>query len=654
MDYLDFELRISTRADGYRVTVVHSPLGEAAEDVSWPFSDDRLENYVLKLGRARRGVRRWDSPEMRVAKQFGRQLFAAVFAGAVRGRYESSLDAARRQGKGLRLRLRLESPELAGVPWEYLYWPEREPGFLVLSPFTPLVRYVERPRPVPPLAVRPPLRVLVMASCPVDRDALDVEREWDNLQQALQPLVERGAVAVERLERATLRALRRQLRRGQYHVFHFIGHGAYDEARQDGTLLLEDDEGRGWAAGSARLAAFLHGHPSLRLAVLNACEGARVSRDDPFSGVAATLVRAGLPAVVAMQFEITDAAAVVLGEEFYAALADGCPVDEALTEARLAIYGTGNDIEWGTPVLYLRAEDGRLFDWEDVALSAKVVEPPVVRPAKPRFRFPTTLAGLPIVEPDTVARLRELPELPRRIVWRPIEMEMALVPAGPFLMGSSDDDEMAFDDEKPQHTVHLPDFYIALTPVTNAQYARFVQATGHDAPDHWESGRAPKKLEQHPVVNVSWHDALAYARWAGATLPSEAEWEKAARGGLPPAGGGERGGAERRWPWGNEWDAAKANTSEEGPGTTTPVGSYPAGASPYGVLDMAGNVWEWTRSLCRGYPYDPDDGREDLQASGLRVLRGGAFLNYLRLVRCADRGRYFPGTSSSGTTVFGL
>jgi formylglycine-generating enzyme required for sulfatase activity len=200
------------------------------------------------------------------------------------------------------------------------------------------------------------------------------------------------------------------------------------------------------------------------------------------------------------------------------------------------------------------------------------------------------------------------------------EPEMVLIPAGEFLMGSDPSvDQDARDDEQPQHTLYLPDYYLAKTPVTNAQYAAFVQAT-YRQPEGWEAGKPSSGKEDHPVVNISWHDAVAYCRWlSGVTgrpyrLPSEAEWEKGAR---------DTDG--RIYPWGNQWDAKRCNTRESGKRDTTPVGAYLEGASPYGLLDMAGNVWEWTRSVYKSYPYDPDDGREDLEAKGIGVLRGGSW-----------------------------
>ncbi len=362
ISYLDFDLLIERAEEGYTVRVLNSPAGQAAADFCLPFSELELENFLLRVGRTRRGVRRLESPEMEAAKSFGGRLFDAVFGGDVRGCLRSSLDEANRQGAGLRLRLRLtDVPELADLPWEYLYNPALS-RFLALSTETPLVRYLDLPERIRPLTVHPPLKVLVVISSPSDYPPLEMEREWEKLREALGDLVQRGLVALERLEDATLMTLQRRLRRGEYHIFHFIGHGGFDAQAQDGVLLLEDEQGRGRPVSGQYLGTLLHDERTLRLAILNACEGARTSRTDPFAGTAQSLVQQGTPAVIAMQFEITDEAAITLAHEFYAALADGYPVDGALAEARKAIFGQENDVEWGTPVLYMRSPDGRIFD----------------------------------------------------------------------------------------------------------------------------------------------------------------------------------------------------------------------------------------------------------------------------------------------------
>jgi formylglycine-generating enzyme required for sulfatase activity len=192
-------------------------------------------------------------------------------------------------------------------------------------------------------------------------------------------------------------------------------------------------------------------------------------------------------------------------------------------------------------------------------------------------------------------------EVPEGMVW---------VPPGPFIYGEG----------QGTRVVRLEQgFLTARMPVTNAEYARFVAATGHKLPDHWKGEAPPDELRDHPVVQVSWHDAVAYAEWAGARLLTEEEWEKVARG----IDG-------RIYPWGDEFDLARCNTYESGIGTTTPVGRYsPDGDSPCGCADMAGNVWEWTAS-------EPELGSAD------RVLRGGAFLDYAGVVRCAFRPWLYP------------
>ena len=174
---------------------------------------------------------------------------------------------------------------------------------------------------------------------------------------------------------ATLPALNKALESNDFHVFHFIGHGQFDESAGEGVLVLEDGRGRAKSVTGMTLGHILQDERTLQLAVLNACEGARTSTKDPFAGVAASLVKSEIPSVVAMQFEITDSAAIVFAEGFYSALARGSPVDAALSSARKAIWAESNDVEWGTPVLFMRVPDGRVFDVRlDSARSAELAE----------------------------------------------------------------------------------------------------------------------------------------------------------------------------------------------------------------------------------------------------------------------------------------
>ena len=161
--YLDFDLLIERSEEGYKARVLGSPAGYAAQGFALPFSELELENFVLRVGQTRRGVRRLESPEMEAAKAFGERLFNAVFQGEVRGCFRSSLDKANQQGAGLRIRLRLDAQELTDTPWEYLYNQASE-RFLCLSVRTPLVRYLDLPGQIQPLKIKPPLRVLAMIS----------------------------------------------------------------------------------------------------------------------------------------------------------------------------------------------------------------------------------------------------------------------------------------------------------------------------------------------------------------------------------------------------------------------------------------------------------------------------------------------------------
>ena len=386
--YQDFDLLIEPGPPGsYRARVLRSPAGESAPtQFTPPFSRLELENFVLKVGLSRRRTRGPGRPESAPLKDFGGKLYGAVFQDELRDILQRSLSLTSTQHTGLRLRLRLaDTPELAEVPWEFLY-DSRHNRFLALSRRTPLVRYLDLPDPPRPLGVEGPLRVLVMISSPHGYPALKVEQEWSLLTDALAAQQAEGRVIIERLP-ASMSTLRAQLRRESFHVFHFVGHGFYRPDWGDGVLVMEDRHGGAHQVTGEELGGLLNEYDQTRLAILNACEGARSGASDVFAGMAQSLIQQGLPAVVAMQFEITDDAAVIFAHELYAALADGLPLEAAVAEARGAIRDAGNPTEWGTPVLYSRAPDGRLFEVtrqarQDVAaLGAPEPQPPgPVRP----------------------------------------------------------------------------------------------------------------------------------------------------------------------------------------------------------------------------------------------------------------------------------
>jgi formylglycine-generating enzyme required for sulfatase activity len=268
-----------------------------------------------------------------------------------------------------------------------------------------------------------------------------------------------------------------------------------------------------------------------------------------------------------------------------------------------------------------------LLEGEEPWLSVEVTQYVDVRDSGlPPERFYRELAkvlGVRVMSPEPARLPRQVPlrvtvpeVVPPTVMERvkPFEPEMVLIPAGEFLYG------FLYGDEKKKVT--LPEFWIDKTPVTNAEYARFVADTGHEPPRHWKGKTPPQKIADHPVTYVSWHDAVAYAEWAGKRLPTEEEWEKAARG-----------SDGRVYPWGDGFDKNRCNTKESGIGKTTPVGQYsPQGDSPYGCVDMAGNVWEWTAS-------DYDKNR--------KVVRGGSWGYLQQDARCSarnggnPRGRFY-------------
>ena len=281
------------------------------------------------------------------------------------------------------------------------------------------------------------------------------------------------------------------------HLLHFVGHGFFDG--KQGGLIFEDDGRAAQLVTAETLAMLLHDHDSLRLVFLNACEGAASGRSDPFAGVAQRLVQRGVPAVLAMQFPVSDAAALALSQEFYRALADGYPADAALSEARKAIASQRAGAEWGTPVLFSRSDDNRLIELPEGD----------ARPVIERQAF----------EPETV--------------W---------IPGGPFRMGND-----GAQREAPQHLVDLPAFRIGRFPVSNGEYARFIDKNpAQDVPKDggWFNRKPPGDRLDHPVTGVSWVDAMAYCRWLSQEtgrryrLPSEAEWEKAASWGWGGQGRG--------------------------------------------------------------------------------------------------------------------
>ncbi len=364
MTMLDFELEIGSGAAGTYPVVARAPGGEVATIMRLPFTSAELDHHlavvrdkVLASSAVLRGA---PTSDERPVRELGQRLFEALFADDVRSLYVASRQRAREQSSVLRLVLRVRPPELARLPWEFLFDPGHQ-DYLGLS--MPLVRYPEVLAPRQPLQVALPLRILGMVARPGDQHALDAGDEQQRLHTALAGLDREGLVELSWVAGQTYNALEDALDQGPWHVFHFLGHGGYNPDTEEGTLALADHTGRTHPVGADDISRLLAEHHPLRLVVLNACDTGRGSASDAFSSIAAALIRREIPAVVAMQFEITDPAAIVFAQNFYQHVAKRRPVDDSVMRARRALRLANKDtLEWGTPVLYLRALEGRIFD----------------------------------------------------------------------------------------------------------------------------------------------------------------------------------------------------------------------------------------------------------------------------------------------------
>jgi hypothetical protein len=371
----NFDLHIGQGRGGvYPVSVYYSPAGETTAPVQVPIvlDDEPMHRWLKCL---QDGLTTQDD-----LLALGRRLTSYLLPpGPVRDLYQRSLK--------LRLRLRISPPELAALPWEYAY-DEESGDFFAFNPQTVLVRYHSQPVPHRSIASHAPVPVLVLISNPPGTLPLETTREVRNLIRALGRLLYKDRVTIDVLlsgspqERreiealvahqagtrllpgpASIDALRDALRQ-EHRVIHYVGHGVFDEEK-GGALLLVDDEGNQTVVSAQALARELRGS-SAAVVVLNACQSATESAAQSFMGLAPNLIRVGVPAVVAMQYAIPDDSAVHFSRTLYRALADGWPLDAAVTEGRKAIGAqvTADDMDWGIPVLFMRSSDGVLWKEE--------------------------------------------------------------------------------------------------------------------------------------------------------------------------------------------------------------------------------------------------------------------------------------------------
>ncbi|MGC8780510.1 MAG: CHAT domain-containing protein [Anaerolineae bacterium] len=375
--YENFDLLVSQgNGDAYQVRVLAAP-GGAATSVPIATSARELDD-LHPLIAAWRAL----TLEREDMRRLGAALMGWLLRGPAAQLFRAGLDHIAAE-EGLRIRLRIEPPELHAIPWETCYNAETA-GFLAQDPRTPIVRYLlgtfSRGKPIGGRR----LKVLIAAASPVGLPMLRVGDEIGRIAQALDDLA--GRVEVRSIV-VGLDALQEALLDGP-DVFHFIGHGGFDEAA-GGFLVFDDGHGGPLTVDAEVLATYLRGS-GVRLAVLSACDSARVDPADSFAGVAPRLVQAGLPAVVAMHTYLPDPLAPVFAAAFYRVLADGRPIDAAVTAGRVALFGHAPaEGAWSVPVLYLAAGDGIVWEAGDAA--ASVAAPPATTSFQFTFQGPVTI-----------------------------------------------------------------------------------------------------------------------------------------------------------------------------------------------------------------------------------------------------------------------
>jgi tetratricopeptide (TPR) repeat protein len=386
--YLDFEISVhQVEGDAY-VVRAKSGKGKAEMRFTNPFNEDKrkvirsaLTAAALRSASVKRKtkMRGAAAPEVREMKDFGALLFKEAVSGPVREFYQKCQAQADRDRAGIRLRLTLDQ-SVDDLPWEFLVLND---DFMALNPRSPVVRYIAGAASCSLVKVEYPLRLLIVIAKPADEVPLDTDAEKESITAALKPLTDQGVVHLTFIEgNNTWKKLMDALLPNRTHILHFIGHGTFDEKNDEGVLIMADEDGKTELVDSERLRVLVQGRSRLALIVLNSCLGTQGGDAQPFSSVAAGLVKSGIPAVIAMQFEISDEAAREISETFYTSLSLNMPVDAALTEARRRIFlSNRNSLEWATPILYMQVPDGQLFEFKGARPTTGSAAPSV----KPAF-----------------------------------------------------------------------------------------------------------------------------------------------------------------------------------------------------------------------------------------------------------------------------
>ena len=348
--FVELAVSVYPTPTGYRVSVA-TPAGDQHDTQhEGPLPKNRGITQLAALV-AEPDKRRVGSRNAKAVETFGTDLFNALFTNDCEAAYRNSMNIAREQNAVLRIVLSVDE-SLADLPWEYLFDPKRS-AFLARSRETSLVRRLgttDATRSHKPIDC---LRILSMSASPKYATPLDTAAEQERIQQELASSIDAKRVQLEFVQGASLAALNEALTRFKPHVFHFAGHGAWDDDKDDGVILFADHAGFQQAVNGRDLGTLLN-QSELRLVIFNSCHGARPSTNDRFAGVTSSLVAQGVPAAIGMQFAFDDKAGITFGSTLLRELGSGASVDDAVTNARIAVFSMPNDLEWGTPVLIAR------------------------------------------------------------------------------------------------------------------------------------------------------------------------------------------------------------------------------------------------------------------------------------------------------------
>lgn len=366
MKYQDIEIRIRANPQGgyeAEAHTVHYPRTSIAFHP--PYHDEEVVSLLTCIDRffvqSNLGDYQGSPPQI---QKIGEDLFKSLFLeGSVAEVFKSMLTFSDRGGEGLRIWLNFDlddalAPSCA-LPWELVYHPAPSRGFLSRQSETPILRYLDVPRPRATLEIGLPLRILAVAASPDDEAPLRIATEWQQICETL------GSIAETKLlENPTVDQVRKELKRGGWQILHYMGHGGFRQEDAEGFLLF-GRHGYSHIVTGTMLAENLKAARDLRLVFLSTCKGGRLRRErtqNPFLSMAPAILSAGIPAVVAMQFSISDPAARTFAEEFYAQLAEEKQVDVAAADARMTMYNDHDrSLEWFVPTVFLSTRDGRIL-----------------------------------------------------------------------------------------------------------------------------------------------------------------------------------------------------------------------------------------------------------------------------------------------------